>query len=365
MTQVDPVRVSYDDEMSLLKVASVGLRRRRLILLATLGGGLLGLLFAFTSPLQYTASASFLPHGGDEAVLAGVSGLAQQFGFLIPSTGEAERSPEFYQDLLRSREILSGLVRPGVEVATADGVTKVDLAEYFEVKGETPEERNARTREYLAEDVISVSMALGTSVVTLSVRTDDPELSAAIGRRLLELISVFDLETRQSQASAERGFAEERLAQLRVELSIAEDSLLSFLVENRQFVSSPQLTFEHDRLQRQVVMRQELVTAMAQAFEQARIEEVRNTSLLTLIDQPEVPPIPDTRGVLVKLVLGLTMGFLAGFGLAFVRDFDERAKDEGSEAYGEFQQVLEDARRDLFGLRRSRRPAQSSADADA
>ena len=43
----------------------------------------------------------------------------------------------------------------------------------------------------------------------------------------------------------------------------------AFLVENRQFSNSPQLIFEHDRLERQVTMRQELVTAMAQAYEQA------------------------------------------------------------------------------------------------
>ena len=361
---MDRNRASYDDEISLLRVVSVGLRQRRLILLSTFGGALLALLVAFVSPLEYTASVSFLPHVGDQAALSGFSGLAQQFGFSIPRSINAERSPEFYQDLLRSREILSGLVRPGVEVATAAGSTRVDLAEYFEVKGETPEERNARTQRYLAEDVISVSVALGTSVVSVNVQTDEPELSAAIGRRLIELISVFDLETRQSQASAERGFAEERLEQLRVELSTTEDSLKAFLVDNRQIANSPQLTFEHDRLERQVVMRQELVTAMAQTYEQARIEQVRNTSVITVIDQPEVPALPDTRGIFSKLLLGLISGFTAGFGLAFIREFDERAKNEESEDYGEFQRALKDTKRDLFGLRRSRRPAPSSADAD-
>ena len=190
-------------------------------------------------------------------------------------------------------------------------------------------------------------------------------MSAAIGGRLLDLISAFDSETRQSQATAERKFAEERLGELRREITVAEDSLKGFLVENRQFSNSPQLTFEHDRLQRQVGMRQELVTAMAQAHEQARIDEVRNTSVITVIDQPEPPALPDSRGTLVKLLLGLILGLMAGLGLAFIREFGERAKNEESEAYGEFQQVLKGAKRDLFGLRRSSRPARSSADSDS
>jgi uncharacterized protein involved in exopolysaccharide biosynthesis len=254
------------------------------------------------------------------------------------------------------------VVTPGIEVVTPTGVTTVDLVDRFEIEGETSEERHELTRRYLTESVISVSIGRETGVVTVSVRTDDPGLSAAIGRRLLDLIATFDVDTRQSQASAERGFAEERLGQLRLELSTSEDLLKEFLVENRQFDNSPQLTFEYERLGRQVAMRQELVTAMAQAYEQARIDEVRNTSIITVIDQPEPPALPDPRGRRRKLILGMTFGLMAGFGLAFIAEFGERTRTEESQAYGELREVLKDAKRDLFGLRRSKRPAPSPMD---
>jgi uncharacterized protein involved in exopolysaccharide biosynthesis len=257
------------------------------------------------------------------------------------------------------------VVRTDLEVATSTGVINVDLADHFEIQGETPEERTAWTRRLLAEEVMSVSVGQQTSVVTISVRTDDRELSAAIGRRLLGLISKFDVETRQLQASAERGFAEERLEELRGEIMIAEDSLKAFLIENRQISNSPQLTFEHDRLQRQVIMRQELVTAMAQAFEQARIDEVRNTPVITVIDRPESPALPDPRFRLLKLLLGSTVGLLVGFGFAFIREFGERAKTEEGRAYGEFREAVGDTKRDLFGLRSSGRAAPSSGDVSA
>jgi len=364
VTQVQWEQVPYDDEVSFFGVASLVLRRRRLIVASTFVGALVALGVALTSPLEYTATVSFLPLGRDQGGLAGAVGLAQQFGFSIPSAGNAERSPEFYQDLLQSRQILAGVVRPGVEIVTATGVATVDLAEHFEIVGETVEERNARTRRHLAENVISVSVGRLTGVVTVTIRTDDPGLSAAIGRRLLDLTLAFDLETRQSRASAERAFAEERLWQLGVELSTAEDSLKAFLIENRQFVNSPPLTFEHDRLQRQVVMRQELVSAMAQAYEQARIDEVRNTSIITVMDRPEVPALADPRGRVLKLLIGLTVAVMVGFGLAFMWEFCDRTKNKESEAYGEFRQVLKDARGDLFGLRQVRRRAPKAADSD-
>ena len=90
--QADPA--VHNDEISLLKVASLVLRRRRLILVSTFAGVLLALVVALMSPLKYTATASFLPHGGDQGGLSGVSGLAQQLGFSIPRSGNAERSLE-------------------------------------------------------------------------------------------------------------------------------------------------------------------------------------------------------------------------------------------------------------------------------
>ena len=356
-------RTGDDGGMSLLQVVGLVLRRRRLIILWTLVGMLIALGFALRTPLIYTATFSFIPHGGEQSGLSGVSSLAQQFGLTLPRSRAAERSPEFYQDLLQSREIMDGLARSDVEMVVAGRVTHVDLAEHFKIKGATVEERYAYTRRYLLNNVIFVSVDPVTGVITVRLRSDAPLLSAAIGQRLIDLISAFDVETRQSLAAAERGFAGERLGQLRVELSATEDSLKAFLVENRQVANSPQLTFENDRLQRQVVMRQELVTALAEAYEQARIDEVRNTPVITVIDQPEPPALPDRRGRLLKLLLGVILGMMVGIGFAFMKEFGERAKEEG-QAYREFQDLLKDTKADLFGFRRSSRLDPSPADSE-
>jgi uncharacterized protein involved in exopolysaccharide biosynthesis len=344
----------YDDEISLFEVASFVVRRRLFIVLPAILGVLLTLPAVLTTTFEYTATASFLPNGGGQGGFAGAAGLAAQFGFSMPRSGGSERSPEFYQELLESREILDGLVRDGVRVVTPTQDTTLNLAEHFRIEGGTAAERGELTRRRLV-DVVEVNIGRETGIVSLGVKTDDAALSAAIAWALLDLISAFDLETRQSEASAERVFTEERLQQLQVELSTVEDSLRAFLDENRQFGNSSQLTFQHDRLQRKVGMRQEVVTAMAQAYEQARIEEVRNTPVVTVIDEPEVPALPEPRGRVLKLLLGAILGTLAGFGIAVVVEYEARAESEKNEAYGEFRTLLRDAWTDLFDLRRSRR----------
>ena len=65
---------------------------------------------------------------------------------------------------------------------------------------------------------------------------------------MLDLVSEFNLEKRQSQAAAERKFTEERSEQARTELLDAENRLQRFLQRNRDFGNDPSLTFERDRL---------------------------------------------------------------------------------------------------------------------
>ena len=234
-----------------------------------------------------------------------------------------ERSPEFYAGLVQSRAILRQVVTSRFSlVPSEEGPDEADLMTYYEVRGETDEERIERAIISLSDD-LAVSTEFDTGIVGFSVTTPDPLLSMGVAALIFKLVNDFDLTTRQSQASAERLFAAGRLTQLNHELREVEDSLRNFLLDNRVLSNSSPLQFEYDRLQREVGMRQELVTSMAQAFENARIEEVRNTPVITLIEAPQVPAIRDPKGRIMIMVVGLMTGAMLGAILAFARTYRE------------------------------------------
>ncbi len=81
--------------------------------------------------------------------------------------------------------------------------------------------------------LITADLDRPSGVVTFEVETDNPQLSAQIAKRLLDLLNRFNLETRQSQASAERRFTEVRLAEAKQELLETENRLQAFLEVNR------------------------------------------------------------------------------------------------------------------------------------
>jgi hypothetical protein len=122
----------YDDEISLIAVASWMVRRRLFIVLPAVLGVLLTLPAVLTTTFEYTASASFLPNGGGGGGIGGAAGLAAQFGTSMPRSGGSERSPAFYQELLESREILDGLVRDGLRVVTSTQGKLDSLGEHQE-----------------------------------------------------------------------------------------------------------------------------------------------------------------------------------------------------------------------------------------
>lgn len=342
------------DEVSLVQLLNVLLRHRYRILGVTFGVAFLVVLVTLLLSRDYTASASFTPQVSEPST-SRLASLAGQFGVNIP-TGESGQSPQLYADLLESREILKQVVvepfefweRESEDDSTRVQGTLVDLMEIMENK--PPDVRRVEAIEWLREEAIRVSTDQQTGVVELEVTTKYAGLSFEITRRLVNLVNEFNLETRQSQAMAERTFVEERVGVARASLRSAEDQLKRFLQNNRDFSNSPELQFEYDRLQREVVMQQQVYTSLLEAYEQARIAEVRNTPVITVIEPPERPVRPDRRWLLLKALFGLILGGLLGVFLAFGREYVQRTREEGEEEIREFDELWGKTKEDLRTL---------------
>lgn len=91
----------------------------------------------------------------------------------------------------------------------------------------------------------------------------------------------------------------------------------AFLQANRQWENSPDLTFQHDRLDRDISLRQQVYTTLVQSFEQARIAEVRDTPVITVLQAPYLPG-RDSRRIALIGIVGLGLGAMAGLVLAFI-----------------------------------------------
>ena len=304
------------EDLTLAGLFDFLLRHRRLVLGTGLIAFLLVGLTTFLRSRTYTSTARFMPQAS-EGALARLSGLAATFGVAVPPT-EAGSSPAFYAELLQSRDVMRRTVETPYAFATPNDSARGTLVELFETRGDTPGRRRDAAAEELLDN-IDVSVSRETGTVGLEVTTPWPELSQQVAARMIQLVSDFNLNRRQTKAGAERRFVEARLTEARDTLRASEARLQGFLQRNREYRNSPPLQFEFDRLEREVLMRQQVYTSLAQSYEAARIDEVRNTPVITVMEPPDLPARPDPRLALIKGVLAGLLGLGLGALLAAVR----------------------------------------------
>jgi uncharacterized protein involved in exopolysaccharide biosynthesis len=333
-----------DEVRRLVAVLNALLRHRALIIGLPVIAGVAALVLGLREPRQYTSSARFVTQGSNSPTPLG--GLAAQFGLPTQLAGDRGQSPAFYTELLTSHTILARVAGGQYAVPTDRGLVSGSLAQVLGLSG--PDSVGIREAVVgYARGAIGTYVSPATGVVTLSVRSRWPSLAYQLNRGILSELDRFNRETRQSQAAAERRFGEERLRATGDELRAAEGRLQAFLQQNRAWENSPQLKFQQERLARDVRLREQVYGSLAQAVERARIDEVRDTPLMTIIEEPRVPRGPEPRGVPRRVVLAVILGGLLAAFLALAIDFLRWRGASEAEEFVEFEALRQEALRDL------------------
>lgn len=330
--------------VTLFAVLNIVLRRRRSVVLWSVCTALLMIGLTLSKKREYTSSPSFMPQSRRGS--AGAAGIAAQLGISVPNLDNG-LSPAFYADLVSSQEILGSVVNAKYSFERDGRPVSGTLMDAYDLKVPDTLSRRESAIRKLRGKVNAVVMQK-TGVVNVAVRATSPTLAAQIAGHILDEINRFNLQTRRSQASAERQFTEARVAEAKTLLREAENRLQDFLASNRDYRGSPQLTFQQERLARDVGLRQQMYGTLVQSYEQARIEEIRDMPVITIIDQPRPPARPDSRGLVGRAIVGALAGVLIGVLLAVVREHLFQPNDAVRDEYQEFVALKRDAWDDLL-----------------
>ena len=173
-----------------------------------------------------------------------------------------------------------------------------------------------------------------------------PDLAVQISSNLLNQVNIYNLTRRQEQAAGEKAFVQRQVDEKRAELRQAESELRQFLESNRMYAQSPELILERTRLQRAVDMRNILYTSMLQSYEAARIDEMRDLPVISIIEPPEMPIQNDPRGGARKTLIGLAIVLVLGIVIAFFREKMAANKEAQTDEFVEFSELHVAARED-------------------
>lgn len=348
-TNLLPIAPS-DGPISGIAIANVILRNRRIIAGMALAFFAVGLVLAVTAPRTYTSTASFAP--AQQRSSSNIAGLAAQLGLQSPGN-DPSQSPSFYSELIPSREIIDTVAATPIRITRSGATQSITPAAWFGYGGrETPIVR-AKVAEAVRK-AISVKTSAVSGIVRFAVTTKDAEVSRQLANNTLTAVNEFNARRRGERTENEKEFIESQLAESYGRLADAESKLLSFQLENRAY-GTPRLSFEAERLERDVAAKQAIYNSITQSYEQARIDAIRNAPTITVFESPNRPVFPNPRGTISKSITGLVFGALLGMLFAFTREYFSRSRTVYPSAAEEFQMLKRETLADLRFRRRARR----------
>ncbi len=318
-------------DVSVQSIAIILLRRRWLIISLTL---LCFVIFAginYTPQKWYSASASFSPKKSNASSAA--SSLLARFGL----GGASSAADPYLVELVKSRPVLGGVVESKFSFRTDTGVIAGTLAEIYGIRNRPRDVTRNLGIGNLGWKVKSVPQ--GPYLIKVTVETPYAELSPLVATRIIEELNRVNMESRREAASKDREFIEEQLVEAGMRLRHAEDELQMFEERNRAFLTSSFLSFQRDRLKRQMTMRQDLYTSLAKALDKARIAEVQQNPVLSIVERPEAPLGPDRPKWIEKAVLGAFFGFFLGITLSFFHSYFVDESHPFSAGAGEYKKL--------------------------
>ena len=286
----------------------------------------------FTSPL-YESSAKIMSSSGGGGGTSQAAGIAAQFGITM-SMGQPD--PNWvYKDIIKSRTLARAMLK-----------RKFDTEKYGSQKsllqiltyGNGEPEFGFDTLEIQAVSsllgMIQVSEDVKTGIYTVSLGASEPQFVSKLTATLIEELDTHQREYNRAITSKTRQFIEERIIEIKKELEIAEEVLRDFANSNRRIENSPLLLLEQQRLAREVSVLTGVFTTLKQQLEMTKIEEVKESNYIIVIDPPETPLFhskPNKRKMVIMAgFLGIALGMMFGF----IKEYTDNSREEDNKKMG-------------------------------
>jgi uncharacterized protein involved in exopolysaccharide biosynthesis len=173
-------------------------------------------------------------------------------------------------------------------------------------------------------------------VLTININASEPELAAEINEAMIEELDSHQREYNNAKTSDTKQFIQERIIDTEKGLMAAEEDLKVFMDRNRRIENSPALQLEQQRLGREVTVLTGVFTTLKQQLETTKIEEVKESDYVVILDRPEVPLERSKPKKTLMVILAGFFGLGLGMALAFIQEYatnsEKEEKDKMTEA---------------------------------
>ena len=324
MTEERENRVIQEDEIDLIELAKTIWAGRKFIAKVTGVFIVLGLVIAFTSPVEYEASCKLLPESQEGSMpnLGGLGGLAGLAGIDLGSMSQTGvLSPQLYPEIVSSlpfilevmndtiyfekenirttpflyfKEIqkpsffgyiakytigLPGLIK---KLITSDPIIPNKNSEFIRLTKE-----DWKIIEKFKER-ISISLNDETGIVFISVEMPDPYAAAQLSKRIELMVTEAVTKYKTDKAQNNLSFVEETFREAKSEFKSVQLKLAKITDRNKN-VSSALAEIELRNVENEYNLTFEVYKGLATQVEQAKIKLKEETPVFTVLEPVRIP----------------------------------------------------------------------------
>ena len=280
---------------------------------------LVGIIIALFLPKLYKTSFSFFPNSSSAGGMESVRSVAVSIGL-----GISGMDAEGYDltNIVNSDRVKRNIVKN--KWSSKKFNENIGLVHYWGIPDRTslnpldwfmqlvyfifsiPQEENELLHEKIAINKFSSRYTVTknnlTGLITIDLWMEEPQLTQDIAELFLEEIKSYVFEIEFANASQQKTFIEERIYQVKKDLTENEEKLKSFREKNRN-ISVPELLLQEDRLKREVLINTQVYITLQEQLELTKIQEIGQKDPIFSLDTPQFPPKKDRpKRALIVLV---------------------------------------------------------------
>jgi len=246
-------------------------------------------LYFFSKPIYISTSKIISSTNSGNSQM---SGIASQLGINISSSSKEVNW--IYEDIIKSRNLIGKVIK-----------RKILFGEKNQMKSVSQIISGGDNHKAISTLINSISVRedISTGIWTLKVQASSMSLANSLNKLIIDELDSHQREHNNAIKSETRKFIEGRIESTEKELVEAEEMLKEFMESNRRIDNSPSLLLQKNRYQREVTVLIGVFTTLRQQHETAKIEEVKDSNYILIIDFPMAPNSPSKPQKMFLIIL--------------------------------------------------------------
>tara|TARA_B100000315_G_scaffold25556_1_gene22081 strand:- start:2321 stop:3409 length:1089 start_codon:yes stop_codon:yes gene_type:complete len=346
--QPPPQYYYEEDTISLTDILLVLAKQLKLLVITPLILGVITAFYVlFIAQPVFVSSAKIMSSSSGGGSTSQLRGLAAQFGVSVPM-GDEGVEQWVYPDIIKSRILARAMLQQKFNtVKYGPQKSLLQILTYGDEEPTVASETLIKLGVNSFLEMIGVEKDRVTTIYTITVSAFEPQFATDLCAVLIDELDEHQRKYKTAKVKETRLFIEGRIVEVQIELREAEEILKEFRDRNRQIQQSPTLLLAQQRLIREATVLTGVFTTLKQQLEMIKIEEVRESSVIQVIDPPEAPLFRNSPKRKRSVLLSLFLGFGVAVAGAFVREYANKSNEEEK---GKFQEIIELTKTNIIGL---------------